>query len=392
MIVTVSMECQSAAAEPTSSPHDTHDIAASTSVPRVYPPLPNIKYDKMDVSMWYNSLEGLSDMERYELLIGSWTPPQNYKFPSHRECIGCGKKQRTTMRSFQMDWLRKWPWLRYSAKLDGGFCLPCVLFAKERGELGQLVLRPLTFFTPATTVMADHNMKTYHRDAIKDMDRFRHNFEHPEQQQDCDVQVITQERQKVAENRQKLTSIIKTILWLGRQNVALRGYREANPADLAGDASPLESNSGNFYALLKFGVECGDETLRSHLLFGKRNALYCSPQIQNDILRSAGSWIRQQLDADVKASGMCSILADEVADVSNQEQLSLVVRFVDAADCSIREEFGGFVPCLDGISDEALAAAILKELADLNIPGAMIRGQGYDGASNMSGKNRVWRK
>ena len=31
-------------------------------------------------------------MERYELLIGSWTPPQNYKFPSHRECIGCGKK------------------------------------------------------------------------------------------------------------------------------------------------------------------------------------------------------------------------------------------------------------------------------------------------------------
>ena len=36
MIVTASMECQSAAAEPTSSPHDTHDIAASTSVPRVY--------------------------------------------------------------------------------------------------------------------------------------------------------------------------------------------------------------------------------------------------------------------------------------------------------------------------------------------------------------------
>ena len=263
-----------------------------------------------------------------------------------------------------------------------------VLFAKERGQLSQIVLRPLTFFTPATTVMVDHNMKTYHRDAIKDMDRFRHNFKNPEQQQDCDVQVITQERQKVAENRKKLTSIIKTILWLGRQNVALRGHREANPADLAGDAAPLESNSGNFYALLKFVVECGDETLRSHLLFGKRNTLYCSPQIQNDILRSAGSWIRQQLVADVKASGMCSILADEVADVSHQEQLSLVVRFVDAADCSIREEFVGFVPCLDGISGEALAAAILKELADLNIPGAMIRGQGYDGASNMSGKNR----
>ena len=42
-----------------------------------------------------------------------------------------------------------------------------------------------------------------------------------------------------------------------------------------------------------------------------------------------------------------SILADEVADVSNTEQLSLVLRYMDD-DNNIREEFIDFLPCKDG--------------------------------------------
>ena len=39
-----------------------------------------------------------------------------------------------------------------------------------------------------------------------------------------------------------------------------------------------------------------------------------------------------------------SILADEASDCSNQEQLSLVIRYVDS-DCVVREEFMGLLHC-----------------------------------------------
>lgn len=45
-----------------------------------------------------------------------------------------------------------------------------------------------------------------------------------------------------------------------------------------------------------------------------------------------------QLVAEIKAAKFFSILADEVSDVSGQEQMSLVLRFVDAKG-QIREEF-----------------------------------------------------
>ena len=55
-----------------------------------------------------------------------------------------------------------------------------------------------------------------------------------------------------------------------------------------------------------------------------------------------------------------SILADEVTDVSNREQLSLVIRFVDSGG-NINEEFLGFHN-LQRITAEAIASSILDTL------------------------------
>ena len=49
-----------------------------------------------------------------------------------------------------------------------------------------------------------------------------------------------------------------------------------------------------------------------------------------------------------------SVIADEVTDVSNKEQLSLVVRFVDADTLLVREDLLGFLECDTGISGRAL--------------------------------------
>ena len=77
-----------------------------------------------------------------------------------------------------------------------------------------------------------------------------------------------------------------------------------------------------------------------------------------------------------------SILADEVTDVSNREQLSLVIRFVDSGG-NIHEEFLGFHN-LQRITGEAIASSIPDTLPQWNLDiKNNCRGQGYDGASNM---------
>ena len=79
-----------------------------------------------------------------------------------------------------------------------------------------------------------------------------------------------------------------------------------------------------------------------------------------------------------------SILADEASDCSNQEQLSLVIRYVDS-DCVIREEFLGFLQCGLGLSVKAVAETLLGGLINLRLDIRNCCGQGYDRAVAVSG-------
>ena len=95
-----------------------------------------------------------------------------------------------------------------------------------------------------------------------------------------------------------------------------------------------------------------------------------------------GSSIRDDIIQEIKAANLYSILADEVTDCANLEQLSTVIRFVDS-DKHIREEFLGFIT-VKRITGEALATALLSWLEAHNLDVSLCRGQGYVGASNMS--------
>lgn len=71
--------------------------------------------------------------------------------------------------------------------------------------------------------------------------------------------------------------------------------------------------------------------------------------------------------------------------MSNTEQMSIVLRFVDHAG-KIREEFIAFVPCKGGVTGEALSQLILLTLAKYGLDSNLLRGQGYDGAGSMAGR------
>jgi len=58
----------------------------------------------------------------------------------------------------------------------------------------------------------------------------------------------------VLENRAKLVPIIETIIFCGRQEVALRGDNDSGPIF----SCSADNNDGNFRSLLRFKAQSGD--------------------------------------------------------------------------------------------------------------------------------------
>ena len=94
--------------------------------------------------------------------------------------------------------------------------------------------------------------------------------------------------------------------------------------------------------------------------------------------------ILKRLVDSINRSRFFSVLADETTDISCQEQLTLCARYV-SDDFAIEESFLQFVPITD-LSGKNLASTILNNLSDIGIDVSKMRGQGYDGATAMSGR------
>ena len=87
-----------------------------------------------------------------------------------------------------------------------------------------------------------------------------------------------------------------------------------------------------------------------------KNCTYIRQRSQNETIEVIGKQIIQKdIINEIRSSGMHSILCDEVSS-SNDEILSLCIRFVDSK-MQIREEFVDFIE-MDTITGEALYGAI----------------------------------
>ena len=70
--------------------------------------------------------------------------------------------------------------------------------------------------------------------------------------------------------------------------------------------------------------------LRTYIETAPINALYTSKSIQNEMIDVIGSAIEAQIIKEIQAAKFFKILADEVTNCSNLEQVSIVIRFVDS--------------------------------------------------------------
>ena len=221
-----------------------------------------------------------------------------------------------------------------------------------------------------------HASKEYHRNAMTKMEEFLVRYRNPSQSINT---LLDNEAKQIMEANQKvIESLLKIVILCGKQGIALRGHRD-DEIDWEDDVSIL--NEGNFIQLVRFRAET-DTILADHLSKSPKNARYTSKTIQNELVGIVGDSIRTDIIREIKSTKYYSIIADEVTDSANKEELSLVFRYV--YDGEIREVFVDFL-AVERITGSVLGEAILRWLRNNDIPPADMRGQCYDGASNMSG-------
>ena len=186
---------------------------------------------------------GLCSNEKQMWLASCFQPDTNFDF------------QPRSSRKFRYAWLEKYRWLRYSPSKSGAFCINCLLFGKKNSEREQLVSSARTNFHKAASALERHVTQASHCLATSDLAIFLAAAScHAGSVQ---TRVISGAAQIRAQNRAKLRMIVKTLLFCGRQNIPLRGHREPATRDLDLATLPVDSNPGNFLALLHLLASSG---------------------------------------------------------------------------------------------------------------------------------------
>jgi hypothetical protein len=177
--------------------------------------------------------------------------------------------------------------------------------------------------------------------------------------------------------REVLRRIITIILTLATLCLPYRGHRE-----IVGCG---QCEGGNFLGMIKMQIELGDPFLKELIEKPSGATKYLSPSIQNEIVRMLSDATRNSLVNAIKDVPWYSVIVDTTSDICRIDQISIVVRWVDLHNVMIKETFLGFLEAKDGGTAEALSKTVIAYLVQLGVDPLKIRGQGYDGASVMSG-------
>ena len=273
-------------------------------------------------------------------------------------------------RDFQSEWFKIYPWLSYSLEKHEASCYACSHFLSDD-----------TFkFSnwKKTERLKKHHTSTSHKLAMTKWIDHRENIR---TKSSVLQQIDSAHKAFVQRNRQYLKTIIECLLYTAQQNIAQRGHDEKRD-DIS---SASDTNRGNFLELLHLrskDIPWLEERMTSKL---KQHAQWTSPIIQNELLQIIADLVVERIKADVVASQKYGIIVDETSDIGRTEQVSICLSFLDKG--KKKEAFIGFyeTKTTDG---ETLYALVTKAIGDLNLDLTNIVGECFDGASNMSGKEK----
>ncbi|KAG5623189.1 hypothetical protein H5410_008407 [Solanum commersonii] len=277
------------------------------------------------------------------------------------------------MRRFNHEWFDDvyHDWLEYIVSKDAAYCLYCYLFKDHNINQGGGELFSCTGF------------KNWNKKSDLDKHIGLQNSPHNRSKKKCQDLLRQQQSIQSAFERQSnhikhgyyicLSVSVDVVRLLITQGLAFRGH----------DESKSSLSRGNFLQILSWYAKRCDKIRDYVLEHAPQNDQMTSPIIQKDIVIACKietvKAILEELNGDYFA-----LLVDESFDISRKKQMAIVLRYVDRM---------GFVMVrlIDIIHIQDTSALSLKEtiinlLAQHSLSPSRVRGQCYDGASNMQGE------
>nr|XP_016486156.1 PREDICTED: zinc finger MYM-type protein 1-like [Nicotiana tabacum] len=304
------------------------------------------------------------DEIRREYLRRGPCQPRYHKFPQ-RDFSGLKCR-------FNPKWFKGYHnWLEYSVIEDAAYCLYCYLFQDEGiHQGGGDVFSSLGFKSWHKKNRLDmHGSSSIHNQAKRKCEDLL------KQKQSIQTSFDRQSTQTKLEYKIRLKASIEVVRLLLNQGLAFRGHRE--------DESSL--NKGNFLEILSWYAESCDKIRDLVLKKAPKNDQLTSLKIQKDIIIACKIETVKAIMNDLNGD-FFALLVDESCDVSRKEQLAIVMQYVNRCG-SVVEYFIGIVHICNTTA-LCLKKAIIDYLAQYSLSLSYVRGQCYDGASNMQGDLR----
>ncbi|KAF5785337.1 putative transcription factor and/or regulators TTF-type(Zn) family [Helianthus annuus] len=262
-------------------------------------------------------------------------------------------------------------WLVYSKELDKLFCFCCKIFRQGHPK-GTLDGEGFSDWKHATR-LKDHEVSVEHLKNMKQWFEMR-------QMLDCNTTIdkVAYEQFKKERDYWKkvILRIIQLVKFLAKHGLAFRGSNE----------KLFQKGNGNFLGLVEM-LEEFDPIMKEHvrrIMNDETHIHYLGHNIQNELIVLLADKVKAEIIKKIKQAKYYSIILDCTPDTSHQEQMSIIVRYVN--DTTIEESFLGFL-IVDDTTGKGLFDVTVKELKSLGLDINDMRGQGYDNGANMKGKH-----
>ncbi|XP_022891813.1 zinc finger MYM-type protein 1-like [Olea europaea var. sylvestris] len=259
----------------------------------------------------------------------------------------------------------------YSIENDAAYCLHCYIFKPDRGGQGDGHIFTKTRFRDwkHKSTLKDHVglIDSAHNQAFAKCTNLMN------QKQSISHVISNQSSSQQKNYRTRLTAVLDCIRFLLMQGLPSRGH----------DESKESPNKGNLIELLNWYVARRKKI--NEVLFSNapRNDQMTSPSIHKDLVDCCAVETTRSMINEMGDS-LFSILVDESRDNSIKEQMIVVLRFVDKSG-KVKERLLGICHIADTCA-QSLKDAIDAIFSTHRLSIFSLRGQSYDGASNMSGE------
>ena len=188
------------------------------------------------------------------------------------------------------------------------------------------ISKGFVYWKDATAAFRKHQESGCHREAVEALTVL------PKQVSDIGEVLDKQHMEEKAVNRRILLKILQSVKFLARQGLPLRH-------------NSMGEIDSNFMQLLLLQ---SSDTSEIVTWLKKKTNKYISHDVQNEYLQIMALRIIRELSSNIREAGCYTIMADECTDISNKEQFTICIRWVDEG-LEDHEDFIGLyeVPTID---------------------------------------------